>query len=124
MKKAALLAGIYAALAMNAMNEITNPYDGLPEMRYNGNKQPERKTQLTKKQKKKGLRLSLHVKFVGSNAIRIATNVMRLGEGCLTDAQFSHKFQWQLLPNRCYVLGGLSALNLIFKRNGKFKRET
>jgi hypothetical protein len=40
-------------------------------------------------------------------------NVLRLGEGCLTDAQFSHKFQWQLLPNRCYVLGGLSALNLI-----------
>ncbi len=53
MKKAALLAGIYAVSAMNAMNEITNPYDGLPEMRYNGNKQPERKTQLTKKQKKK-----------------------------------------------------------------------
>lgn len=53
MKKAALLAGIYAASAMNAINEITNPYDGLPEMRYNGNKQPERKTQLTKKQKKK-----------------------------------------------------------------------
>ena len=53
MKKAALLAGIYAASAMNAMNEIANPYDGLPEMRYNGNKQPKRKTQLTKKQKKK-----------------------------------------------------------------------
>jgi hypothetical protein len=53
MKKAALLASIYAASAMNAMNEIANPYDGLPEIRYNGNKQPERKTQLTKKQKKK-----------------------------------------------------------------------
>jgi hypothetical protein len=36
-------------------------------------------------------------------------NVWWLGEGCLTDAQFSHKFQWQLLPNRCYLLGGLSA---------------
>jgi hypothetical protein len=35
-------------------------------------------------------------------------NGLRLGEGCLTDAQFSHKFQWQLLPNRCYLLGGLS----------------
>lgn len=53
MKKAALLAGIYAASAMSAMSEITNPYDGLPEMRYNGSKQPERKTQLSKKQKKK-----------------------------------------------------------------------
>lgn len=53
MKKAALLAGIYAATAMHAMSQITNPYDGLPEMRYNGSKQPERKTQLTKKQKKK-----------------------------------------------------------------------
>lgn len=53
MKKAALLAGIYAATAMDTMNQITNPYDGLPEMRYNGSKQPERKTQLTKKQKKK-----------------------------------------------------------------------
>jgi len=43
----------------------------------------------------------------------IAYNVLRLGEGCLTDVQFSHKTLWQLLPNRCYVLGGLSALNLI-----------
>jgi len=33
---------------------------------------------------------------------------LRLGEGCLTDAQFSHKTFWQLLPNRCYLLGGLS----------------
>jgi hypothetical protein len=39
---------------------------------------------------------------------------MWLGEGCLTDAQCF----WQLLPNRCYVMGGLSALNLILKRNG------
>lgn len=53
MKKAALLAGLYAGAAMSAMNEITNPYDGLPEMRYNGNRPPERKTQLSKKQKKK-----------------------------------------------------------------------
>lgn len=34
---------------------------------------------------------------------RLQINGLRLGEGCLTDAQFSHKFQWQLLPNRCYV---------------------
>jgi hypothetical protein len=34
----------------------------------------------------------------------LAYNVLRLGEGCLTDAQISHKFQWQLLPNRCYKL--------------------
>ena len=53
MKKAALLAGLYAGAAMSAMNEIINPYDGLPEMRYNGSQQPARKTQLTKKQKKK-----------------------------------------------------------------------
>lgn len=53
MKKAALLTGIYAASAMNAMNEIANPYDGLFEIRYNGNNHPGRKTQLTKKQKKK-----------------------------------------------------------------------
>ena len=44
---------------------------------------------------------------------KIAPNVRRLGEGCLTNAQFSQQTQWQLLPNRCYVLGGLSALNLI-----------
>jgi hypothetical protein len=43
----------------------------------------------------------------------LAANVLRLGEGCLTDAKFLYKFQWQLLPNRCYVLGGLSALKLI-----------
>ena len=72
--RAALLAGIYAGAAMSAMSEITNPYDGLPEMRYNGSQQPERKTQLTKKQKKKGLRLSLHVKLAGSSVIRLATN--------------------------------------------------
>lgn len=53
MKKATLLAGLYAGAAMSAMSEITNPYDGLPEMRYNGSQQPKRKTQLTKKQKKK-----------------------------------------------------------------------
>lgn len=52
MKKAALLAGIYAASAANTMNQFTNPYDGLPEMRYNGNQQPKRKTNLSKKQKK------------------------------------------------------------------------
>jgi hypothetical protein len=34
----------------------------------------------------------------------MAHNVLRLGEGCQTDAQFSHKNQWQLLPNRCYLL--------------------
>jgi hypothetical protein len=45
--------------------------------------------------------------------LRVAVNVLWLGEGCLTDAQYSHKTFWQLLPNRCYVLGGLSALNLI-----------
>ena len=47
------------------------------------------------------------------NVCPIAYNVWGLGEGCLTDTRFSQKFQWQLLPNRCYVLGGLSALFLI-----------
>jgi hypothetical protein len=32
----------------------------------------------------------------------IVDNGSRLGEGCLTYAQFLHKFQWQLLLNRCY----------------------
>jgi hypothetical protein len=41
-------------------------------------------------------------------SFRVAANVLRLGEGCLADAQFSHKTFWQLLPNRCYLLGGLS----------------
>ena len=53
MKKATLLAGLYTGAAMSAMSEITNPYDGLPEMRYNGSQQSKRKTQLTKKQNKK-----------------------------------------------------------------------
>ena len=53
MKKEALLSGIYEAIRMVEMSQIKNPYDELPEMRYNGSKQPERKTQLTKKQKKK-----------------------------------------------------------------------
>ena len=44
----------------------------------------------------------------GHKQENVAHFVLRLGEGCLTDAQFSHKFQWQLLPNRCYLLGGLS----------------
>lgn len=52
-KKATLLAGLYTGAAMSAMSEITNPYDGLPEMRYNGSQQSKRKTQLTKKQNKK-----------------------------------------------------------------------
>jgi len=43
--------------------------------------------------------------------VAIATNVWWLGEGCLTDVQISHKFQWQILPNRCYLLGGLSVGN-------------
>jgi hypothetical protein len=38
-------------------------------------------------------------------------------QGKLSEKQwklkYSHKTFWQLLPNRCYVLGGLSALNLI-----------
>lgn len=51
-KKTALLAGIYAASLTDPMSQITNPYDGLPEMRYNGRKLPARKTTLTKKQKK------------------------------------------------------------------------
>jgi hypothetical protein len=42
------------------------------------------------------------------NKNNITANVLWLGEVCLRDAQFSHKFQWQLLPNRCYLLGGLS----------------
>jgi hypothetical protein len=52
---------------------------------------------------------------------QISANGLWLGEGCQTYARISHKTFWQLLPNRCYVLGGLSALNLIKKRNGKKK---
>ena len=40
-------------------------------------------------------------------------NGLRLGEGCLTGISKFEECLWQLLPNRCYVLGGLSALNLI-----------
>jgi hypothetical protein len=36
-----------------------------------------------------------------------------LAKAAKRKVQFSHKTLWQLLPNRCYVLGGLSALNLI-----------
>jgi hypothetical protein len=43
----------------------------------------------------------------------IADNGLRLGEGCLTESSKFAQCLWQLLPNRCYVLGGLSALNLI-----------
>jgi hypothetical protein len=38
---------------------------------------------------------------------------LRLGEGCKTQLKFSLQTKWQLLPNRCYLLGGLSALYLI-----------
>jgi len=48
----------------------------------------------------------------------IITNVWWLGEGCLTESSNFAECLWQLLPNRCYVLGGLSAVNLIYKRNG------
>jgi hypothetical protein len=34
-------------------------------------------------------------------------NVLQISEGCITDAKISHKLKWQLLPNRCYLLGGL-----------------
>lgn len=87
-KKATLLAGLYTGAAMSAMSEITNPYDGLPEMRYNGSQQSKRKTQLTKKQNKKGLRLSLHVKLVRSSVIRLAKNGKALGKAgiCSTTA--------------------------------------
>jgi len=50
-KKSALIAGLYAASAMTAYSEITNPYDGLPELQYNGSV-IHRKSNLTKKQKK------------------------------------------------------------------------
>jgi hypothetical protein len=43
----------------------------------------------------------------------VADNVWRLGEGCLTESSKFAQCLWQLLPNRCYALGGLSALNLI-----------
>lgn len=76
MKKAAILAGIYAASAMNAMNEITNPYDGLPEMRYNGSNSLNEKHNLLKNKRKQGLRQSLHGKLVESSVIRLATNVV------------------------------------------------
>jgi len=41
----------------------------------------------------------------------MAHNGMRLGEGCPKDDKISHKTLWQLLPNRCYLLGGLSVGN-------------
>jgi hypothetical protein len=47
----------------------------------------------------------------------ITYNVLRLGEGCLTESSKFAECLWQLLPNRCYVLGGLSALKLILKQN-------
>jgi hypothetical protein len=43
----------------------------------------------------------------------MTANVRRLGEGCLTESSNFAQCFWQLLPNRCYVLGGLSAQNLI-----------
>jgi hypothetical protein len=68
-----------------------------------------------KKKRKRMIRQMLNWK----RNVVLAYNGLRLGEGCLTDVIFSRKTFWQLLPNRCYVLGGLSALNLIYKRNGK-----
>jgi hypothetical protein len=50
---------------------------------------------------------------VSSKKIAFAYNVWRLGEGCLTESSKFAECLWQLLPNLCYVLGGLSALNLI-----------
>jgi hypothetical protein len=45
-------------------------------------------------------------------------NVLRIGEGCLTDAQFSHKTKRHLLPN--HVDGrDLSALNLYYENSRK-----
>lgn len=38
MKKSSILALTYEAAAMSSFNHITNPYDGLPEMSYNGGK--------------------------------------------------------------------------------------
>jgi len=46
-------------------------------------------------------------------SLSIGHNVLRLGEGCLTESSKFAQCFWQLLPNRCYVLGGLSVLNLI-----------
>jgi len=37
----------------------------------------------------------------------IVDNVLRFGEGCLTESLKFVECLWQLLPNRCYVLGGL-----------------
>ena len=36
-----------------------------------------------------------------------------LAKAAYRKLEYSHQIFWQLLPNRCYVLGGLSALNLI-----------
>jgi len=46
--------------------------------------------------------------------VAIAYNVLRLGDvpPC-SKFQFSTNVIGCILPNRCYVLGGLSALNLI-----------
>jgi len=51
--KAALSFGLYHAAAISAVNEITNPYDGLPDVRYTGSNQSRDKTKLSKKQKKR-----------------------------------------------------------------------
>ena len=53
MKKSSILSLIYAAAAMSSFNHITNPYDGLPEMRYNGDKKTGRASTLNKKQREK-----------------------------------------------------------------------
>jgi hypothetical protein len=45
--------------------------------------------------------------------LKMPYNGRRLGEGCLTEISKFAECLWQLLPNRCYVLGGLSALILI-----------
>jgi len=51
--------------------------------------------------------------FLYSTNVALAHNVWWLGEGCLTKSSKFAECLWQLLPSRCYVLGGLSALNII-----------
>jgi hypothetical protein len=43
----------------------------------------------------------------------MTANISGVGEGCLTESSKFAECLWQLLPNHCYLLGGLSALNLI-----------
>jgi hypothetical protein len=46
--------------------------------------------------------------IVFSDYISLINKVLRLGEGCQIKSSIFAQCFWQLLPNRCYLLGGLS----------------